>query len=671
MRGKTQHILHLPHLFQLTTMVRVYKRKRADQENYSPDDLKTAVREVSQGRMTIYRAVRIYSIPYSTLYCQVKGTRGKIKKAKGRTTALPEVEEKKLVEGLATLEKWGFALTRKELLELVGKYVNLNKLKTPFKNGVPGADWFISFRRRNNLSIKVPQNIEYARKKATDPFIIYEYFDKLKALLDELDLHDKPDQVWNLDETSMSIDPSKTKVVGVRGKVCTRTISTPGRENTTVLMLASASGIKAPPLIIFKGINIWDQWVAPEGTGFPGTVYAASKKGWMETDIFRNYFLKTLIPFLGDKRPQLIIYDGHATHVDVDIISRAIQENITILKLPPHSSHLLQPLDLSVFKALKVKWDCKLITWQRQHVGCKLPKKLFSQFLGETWKQIDAEVIQNGFKKAGIMPFNKYVVTQDKFDPAALKRWNQRNVPCELEDTDSSTPAVVLESKSNKSVENASEDNPIANDPAVPSTSYSFEDMLLSTVQQRKLPEKTTRRKIISGAEVITCEEVLEELKSKKNPKERRERIPRPKKKIFSKSKQDDLSTSSSDELPSLQDSDGDDEPQFWQQIEQDDAEVNDPVLDNFAISQGRWVIVKYSTKKTVKHFIGQVLEKEEDGWVVKFTKKKNNTFLWPVVDDIDTVQEQDIVRVLTDPKIDRRGSGMIFNFKFEGFSIA
>lgn len=132
--------MHLPRLFQIIKMVRTYKRRKADQENYSPDDLKVAVREVSEGRMTIYRAVRLYSIPYSTIYCQVKGTRGRIKRGKGRTTALPTAEEEKLVNRLAILEKWGFALTRKELLELVGKYVNMNKVKTPFKNGIPDAD---------------------------------------------------------------------------------------------------------------------------------------------------------------------------------------------------------------------------------------------------------------------------------------------------------------------------------------------------------------------------------------------------------------------------------------------------------------------------------------------------------------------------------------------------
>lgn len=51
---------------------------------------------------------------------------------------------------------------------------------------------------------------------------------------------DKPSAIWNLDETSFSKDPTKTKIVGVKGHAATRSISTPGRDNTTVLLGANA-----------------------------------------------------------------------------------------------------------------------------------------------------------------------------------------------------------------------------------------------------------------------------------------------------------------------------------------------------------------------------------------------------------------------------------------------
>jgi hypothetical protein len=59
------------------------------------------------------------------------------------------------------MEKWGFGLSRKEILQLVGECVNANKLKTQFKKGIPGEDWFLNFKLRHNLSIKIPQSVEY------------------------------------------------------------------------------------------------------------------------------------------------------------------------------------------------------------------------------------------------------------------------------------------------------------------------------------------------------------------------------------------------------------------------------------------------------------------------------------------------------------------------------
>jgi len=74
--------------------------------------------------------------------------------------------------------------------------------------------------------------------------------------MDKLNITDKPDKIWNLDETSFCLDPSKTKILGAIGTPATRTTHVSGRYNTSVLMACSAIGQKAPLLIIFRGKNI-------------------------------------------------------------------------------------------------------------------------------------------------------------------------------------------------------------------------------------------------------------------------------------------------------------------------------------------------------------------------------------------------------------------------------
>ena len=53
------------------------------------------------------------------------------------------------------------------------------------------------------------------------------------------------------------------------------------------------------------------------------------------------------------EKPVLLLLDNHATHVHIDVISFAKQNHIVLLSYPPHCSHKLQPLDVSVFGPLK------------------------------------------------------------------------------------------------------------------------------------------------------------------------------------------------------------------------------------------------------------------------------------------------------------------------------
>lgn len=153
-------------------MVRNYLKKNGPPK-YSEEKLQRALDEIKAGTLIIHKASVLYGVPFATLYCRNKGTRGAIKKCKGRRTAL--------ATSVKTLAKLGFGLSRKKIIERVGQYVNVNKFGTPFRGGITGEDWFFNFKKRHHLSIRKAEPLEYARKKAaTDPFIIYGYFDLLK-----------------------------------------------------------------------------------------------------------------------------------------------------------------------------------------------------------------------------------------------------------------------------------------------------------------------------------------------------------------------------------------------------------------------------------------------------------------------------------------------------------
>ncbi len=91
----------------------------------------------------------------------------------------------------------------------------------------------------------------------------------------------------------------------------------------------SAAGEKMPPLILHKGKKKWTSMFGSKA--FPNTSYAVSDNGWMTEEVFTNWFKTHFLPNLKSK-PALLIYDGHLSHLSLDLIETAIANEVTILK---------------------------------------------------------------------------------------------------------------------------------------------------------------------------------------------------------------------------------------------------------------------------------------------------------------------------------------------------
>ena len=50
---------------------------------------------------------------------------------------------------------------------------------------------------------------------------------------------------------------------------------------------------------------------------------------------------------------RLLIMNSHSSHITTNVIAFCMQNAIDLLIMPPHCSHLLQPLDVGVFAPLK------------------------------------------------------------------------------------------------------------------------------------------------------------------------------------------------------------------------------------------------------------------------------------------------------------------------------
>ena len=62
------------------------------------------------------------------------------------------------------------------------------------------------------------------------------------------------------------------------------------------------------------------------------------------------------------------------------------EDGILLYCLPPHSSHITQPLDVGFFKPLKVSWAKACDTFSLEHPGTPVSKDVFSSVFRKAWE---------------------------------------------------------------------------------------------------------------------------------------------------------------------------------------------------------------------------------------------------------------------------------------------
>lgn len=89
-------------------------------------------------------------------------------------------------------------------------------------------------------------------------------------------------------------------------------------------------------------------------------VYARSESGWVDSEHFLKWMKHIFLQYAVQKRPLLLIVDGHKSHLTLECIDLARENQVIFLCVPPHTTHALQPLDVAVFKALKAHFSRSL-----------------------------------------------------------------------------------------------------------------------------------------------------------------------------------------------------------------------------------------------------------------------------------------------------------------------
>ena len=350
---------------------------------------------------SIREAARRFQVPNTTLQHRFSG-----QTCRGETRAnnfkLSPNEEQSLLNWILSMDTRGSAPRPSMARDMA------NILLAERGNQTVGINWIYKFTNRHKeLKSRYSRRYNYQRAKCEDPRVIQPWFDLVRRTIDENGI--QPEDIYNFDETGFAMGLIATsKVITRAGYYGRRSLLQPGnREWVTSIECASATGFVLPPCIIFKSTtyqqyawfdDIPDDWRIE-----------ISQNGWTTDDISLRWLEKLFIPATNRRtqgKYRLLILDGHGSHLTPQFDRLCSENDIIPICMPPHSSHLLQPLDIGCFAPLKRAYGGMIEAKARCNINHIDKLDFLAAFPKARTEAFRPAIIQNAFAAAGLVPYD-------------------------------------------------------------------------------------------------------------------------------------------------------------------------------------------------------------------------------------------------------------------------
>ncbi|KAG5865878.1 hypothetical protein JTB14_034855 [Gonioctena quinquepunctata] len=125
--------------------------------------------------------------------------------------------------------------------------------------------------------------------------------------------------------------------------------------------------------------------------------------------MFEDWFFQIAVPASRrNNGKKVIIRDNLGSHLFYKVIEACEENNISFPFLPKNSTHLCQPLDVTILRPIKISWRKVLTDWKLHNKGV-IPKLVFpsllKKMLANCSEKISANIL-SGFEATGISPYN-------------------------------------------------------------------------------------------------------------------------------------------------------------------------------------------------------------------------------------------------------------------------
>ena len=424
-------------------MPRKYQR-RSKRGEISKETLEKASQLINRGE-SVRKAAQLFDIPRTTLRNYISRSKPTVGYSKHRMF-FSEEQEQEMARYLIDASNIYFGLTVMDFRKFAYACVEYYKIRCPdswHKEKIAGIDWYLGFMNRHGeLSIRRPESTSIGRASAFNKENVKLFFSKLADVMDRHQF--EASCIWNVDESGVTTVAShQPKILAERGarNVCSITSAERG-ELVTLCTGVSACGQVIPPFFVFPRVHFRNFFLSGAPASSAG---GAHRSGWMTAELFllfMKHFCKFARP--SSDHPVLLLLDNHESHVDFDVVKFCKENGVILLSFPPHCSHKLQPLDVSVFGPLKSRIAKAQQHWMRSNPGRPISIYNIPGIVNEAWNEtMSVGNVTAGFRKTGIFPFNADTFCESDFSPSSVTDRPVENIENQEHEASSHQPEAL------------------------------------------------------------------------------------------------------------------------------------------------------------------------------------------------------------------------------------
>ena len=270
----------------------------------------------------------------------------------------------------------------------------------------PSDSWLTKFLKKNKGLHTIRQKLhERTRLESHDIDTVERWFVELRELMDEKKIK-KASQIWNFDESGVMVgNPTGEQVIVPTDIKEVHGPSPANRKIVTMIEAICADGRSPPPPgIILPGKVFMENWVHENLKG--AEVMYLSETGYTNDQI-AVWWLEHFIKHTDsgpDKLWKLLLLDGHVSHECPQFVLKAEESNIALYRFPSHLTHILQALDVGVFRPWK-HWHKKAISNALRSLDLEYNIRSLFRDLAEIREQTFKDyTIKNSFRDSGTWP---------------------------------------------------------------------------------------------------------------------------------------------------------------------------------------------------------------------------------------------------------------------------